>query len=66
MICPACQEPHHPHECIDNAASPPSEGLARWCYCQHAPRADGRHPAPKVALGEGGGPEGSQVARDQG
>lgn len=60
MICRPCQEPHHAHECIDNTVDPPREGIARWCYCQHAPRADGRvpassEPATGVALGEGGG-----------
>lgn len=45
MICTPCQEPHHVHECIDNTADPPRTGLARHCYCQHAPRRDGRVPA---------------------
>lgn len=54
MICPSCQEPHHPHDCIDNAVEPAREGLARWCYCQHKPRSDGRSPSGRdgLALGE--------------
>lgn len=54
MICQPCQDPHHPHECIDNAAEPAREGGARWCYCQHAPRVDGRRPSGRdgLALGE--------------
>lgn len=56
MICQPCREPHHAQECVDNAVTPARRGLDRWCYCQHAPRSDGRVPAPSVALGEGGGP----------
>lgn len=44
MICRPCQEPHHEEDCIDNQRKPPRKDGLRWCYCQHAPRADGRQP----------------------
>lgn len=53
MICAPCREPHTAEDCIDSAVDPPREGMARWCYCQHAPRRDGQRPRAGGVRGTG-------------